>query len=202
MGPALHFGRGAAPIRRDASYSRGRGNEVAALWRPAARSATIELTTAKEEERVRGTLVCGVNDSDDGRSALELAVALSERLGLRLVLAHISDGIAPVAGDGDGEESVSMKANREGAARLLARLAAEYGVADRAERRSGSGDAAALIGQIAAEEAADLIVVGARRSGRLRRGLESRLAEQLASETPVPVLIAPPRARRPGRMVA
>ena len=95
-----------------------------------------------------------------------------------------------------------MKANREGAARLLARLAAEYGVADRAERRSGSGDAAALIGQIAAEEAADLIVVGSSLRGRLRRGLESRLAEQLASETPVPVLIAPPQARRPGKMAA
>jgi nucleotide-binding universal stress UspA family protein len=155
---------------------------------------------------MHGTLVCGVNESDDGRSALEMAVALSERLGLRLVLAYISDGIAPVAGDGDGdrdgEESVSMKADREGAARLLARLSAEYGVADRAERRSGSGDAATLIGQIAAEEAADLIVVGARLRGRLRRGLESRLAEQLANETPVPVLIAPPRARRPGRMAA
>jgi nucleotide-binding universal stress UspA family protein len=147
---------------------------------------------------VRGTLVCAVNDSDDGRRALELAVVLSKRLGLRLVLAHISDGIAPVAGDGDGEESVSMKANREGAARLLARLTAEYGIADRAERRSGSGDAAALIGQIAAEEAADLIVVGSRLRGRLRRGLESRLAEQLASETPVPVLIAPPRTPRSG----
>ena len=155
---------------------------------------------------MHGTLVCGVNESDDGRSALEMAVTLSERLGLRLVLAYISDGIAPVAGDGDGdrdgEESVSMKADREGAARLLARLSAEYGVADRAERRSGSGDAATLIGQIAAEEAADLIVVGARLRGRLRRGLESRLAEQLANETPVPVLIAPPRARRPGRMAA
>jgi nucleotide-binding universal stress UspA family protein len=129
-----------------------------------------------------------------------MAVDLSERLGLRLVLAHIWDGIAPVSGDGD--ESVSMKADREGSARLLARLAGEYGVADRAERRSESGDAAALIGQIAAEEAADLIVVGARASGRLRPGLRSRLAERLASETPVPVLIAPPRARRPERMVA
>jgi nucleotide-binding universal stress UspA family protein len=79
-----------------------------------------------------------------------------------------------------------MKASREGAARLLARLAAEYGVTNRAERRSGSGDAAALIGQIAAEEAADLIVVGSSLRGRLRRGLESRLGEQLASETPVP----------------
>ena len=142
-----------------------------------------------------GTLVCGVNDQDDGRRALELAVELSERLGLRLVLAHARDGIQPAAGDGDGAESVSMRADREGAARVLARLAAEYGVAESAERRSGAGDAAALIGQIAAEEAADLIVVGARTRGRFRRGLESPLAEQLASETPVPVLVAPPRGR-------
>jgi nucleotide-binding universal stress UspA family protein len=152
---------------------------------------------------MRGTLVCGVNNDADGRAALEMGVELSDRLGLRLVLTYASDGIGPVAGNGadEGAESVSMKANREGAARLLARLAAEHGVADRAERRFGTGDAAALIGQIAAEEAADLIVVGARRRGRLRRGLDSRLAEQLGSETPVPVLIAPSRGGgKNGRM--
>jgi nucleotide-binding universal stress UspA family protein len=148
---------------------------------------------------LRGTLVCGVDDNDGGRAALEMAVELSERLGLRLVLAHARDGIGAIAADADGAESVSMKADREGGARLLARLAAEYGVADSAERRSGTGDAAGLIGQIAAEEAADLIIVGARTRGRLRRGLESRLAEQLGSETPVPVLIAPARSRS-GRM--
>lgn len=146
---------------------------------------------------MRGTLVCVVTDGDDGRSALETAVELTERLGLRLVLAHASDGIGPLVegGDENGAESVSMRANREGAARLLARLAAEYGVAESAERRSGTGDVAALIGQIAAEEAADLIVVGARERGRLRRGMESRLAGQLGSETSVPVVIAPPRSR-------
>jgi len=148
---------------------------------------------------VRGTLVCGVSDYDDGRQALEMAVELSERLGLRLVLAHASNGIGSLGGDLDGAESVSMQANREGSTHLLARLATEYGVADRAERRSGTGDAAVVIGQIAAEEAADLIVIGARKRGVLRRALGSRLAEQLASETPVPTLIAPPR-RRMGRM--
>jgi hypothetical protein len=104
---------------------------------------------------MHGTLVCAVNDSDDGRTALEMAVELSERLGLRLVLAYVSDGIGPLTenGDEEGAESVSMNANREGAARLLARLAAEHGVANRAERRFGTGDAAVLIGQIAAEEA-------------------------------------------------
>ena len=63
--------------------------------------------------------------------------------------------------------------------------------ADHAEQRWGAGDAAAVIGRIAAEEAADLIVVGARVRGRFRHGRDSRLADQLGSETPVPVLIAP-----------
>jgi nucleotide-binding universal stress UspA family protein len=151
---------------------------------------------------MRGTLVCGVDDSGDARRALETAVGLSDRLGLRLVLAHVRVGIEPIAVNGDGAESVSMKASREGAARLLARLAVEYGVADRAETRFGTGDAAMVIGQIAAEEAADLIVVGSRARGWLRRGFDSRLAEQLGSETPVPVLVVPPDGRRTGTMAA
>ena len=146
---------------------------------------------------MRGTLVCGLSDKDDAHNALEMAVDLSDRLGLRLVLAYARDGISATEGGLDDAESVSMKANREGAARVLARLSAEYGVADSAEHRSGTGDAATLIGRIAAEEAADVIVVGSQTRGRFRRGLESRLAEQLQAETPVPVLIAPPR-RRPG----
>jgi nucleotide-binding universal stress UspA family protein len=150
---------------------------------------------------MRGTLVCAVSDTDEGRGALETAVEVSDRLGLRLVLAHVAEGIAPIDGSGDDAESVTMKDNREGAARTVARLAAEYGVADTAERRSSIGDPAALVGQIAAEEAADLIVVGARLRGRLRRGLESRLAEQLDSETSVPILIAPPPTRRARKMV-
>ena len=53
-----------------------------------------------------------------------------------------------------------MAANREGARRTLARLAAEYGVSETAERREAVGDEAAQLAQIAAEEAADLILVG------------------------------------------
>jgi nucleotide-binding universal stress UspA family protein len=148
---------------------------------------------------MRGTIVCGVTDSDEGRGALEVAAELSERLDLRLVLAHVADGIAPLAVNGEGSKSVATRADREGAARFVARMAAEHGVAGSAEQRSAVGDPAALLGQIAAEEAADLIVVGSRARGRLRRGLESRLARQLETETPVPVVIAPPRMRRTGK---
>ena len=146
---------------------------------------------------MRGTMVCSVSDTEEGRSALELAAGLSKRLGLRLVLAHVASGITL---NDDDSESVSMKASREGATRLLDRLAAEYGVSA-AERRHAVGDEAARLGQIAAEEAADLILVGSRPRGRLRRGLVSKLADQLETETPVPVVIAPPRARA-GRLAA
>ena len=146
---------------------------------------------------MRGTMICGVTDAEEGRGALKMAVELSERLGLRLVLAHVAEGIGRVDGEGDDDEdeSVTMKANREGAARLVAELAAENGLGESVERRWAVGDPAELLGQIAAEEAADLILVGARSRGRLRRGLESRLADQLECETPLPVLIAPPPAR-------
>jgi nucleotide-binding universal stress UspA family protein len=149
-----------------------------------------------------GTILCAVTDTDEGRRALATAAELTERLRLRLVLAHVAEGIPTGNGQVEGGESVTMKGDREGAARLLTRLAAEYAVTDRAERRVAVGDAPSLLGQIAAEEAADLIVVGARTRGRLRRGLESRLADELETETPVPVLIAPSRLRQARKTMA
>jgi nucleotide-binding universal stress UspA family protein len=146
-----------------------------------------------------GTIVCGVMDSEAGRRALAVAAELSERLSLRLVLAHVADCIAPLDVSDEGSESVISRAGREGAARLVARLAAEGGVARSAEQRSAVGDPAALLAQIAAEEGADMIVIGSRARGRLRRGLESALARQLETSTSVPVLIAPPRTRRAGK---
>ena len=141
---------------------------------------------------MRGTIVCGVTDSDDGHAALELGVKLSRRLGLRLVLAHVAEGFAPLDGDGEDNESVTMKGNRRGGELFLTRLAREHGVGETAECRVAVGEPALLVGQIAAEEAADVIVVGSRARRWPGRGIESRLAERLESETPVPILIAPP----------
>jgi nucleotide-binding universal stress UspA family protein len=146
---------------------------------------------------MRGTLVCAITEGDESVNALELGADLSTRLGLRLVVAYAIDGIAAL-GSTDGMESVSMKGDRQGAERRLARLVEDHGLDD-VERRIAIGEPAALLSEIAAEEAADLIVVGSRARGRLRRRLESRLARQLEDQTPVPVLIAPPRTRRAGK---
>ena len=142
---------------------------------------------------MRGTLVCAVTDGADNDDAVEQAIALSERLGLRLALAHVADGISAL---GHVDESLTMKADRQAAEQRLEELAREHDLEQTAERRVAVGDPATLLGRIASEEAADVIVVGARTRGWMRRSLESRLAEELESETHVPVLIAPPRARR------
>jgi nucleotide-binding universal stress UspA family protein len=138
---------------------------------------------------MRGTILCWVNDSAHGRAALTTAAELSDRLKLRLVLAHVADGVDGASTD----ETLAWTRQREGADRLVARLAAEHGLSDRIERRSAVGDPAALLGQMAAEEAADLIVVGVPAGRRLRRSSEGRLVEHLESATTVPVLIAPLR---------
>jgi nucleotide-binding universal stress UspA family protein len=145
-----------------------------------------------EGGKMRGTLLCAVSDGEESADALELSAQLSDRLGLRLVLAHAVDGINGIDDEG---ESLTMNANREGAERRLAKLAETLCLTERAERRVGVGEPAALLGQIAAEEAADVIVVGAPARG-WRKRLEGRLASELGTETRVPVLIAPPRTRR------
>ena len=40
-----------------------------------------------------GTIVCAVSESSEARSAVELATALRARLGLRLVLVSVVDGV-------------------------------------------------------------------------------------------------------------
>jgi len=144
---------------------------------------------------MHGTLICVVTESAENDDAVSQAVAISERLGLRLVLTHVVDGIS--LGNGNREESITMKGDRAAAERRLAELARDHGIDESAQRRVAVGDSATLVGQIASEEAADVIVVGARTRGWGRRGLESRLAQELETETPVPVLIAPPRSAPP-----
>ena len=135
---------------------------------------------------MRGTIVCGIVDSDEGRGAVAVAVDLCDRLGLRLVLAHVTQG----AGSG----------GRATGPDLLARVAAEHGVTSTAERREAYGDAATRLGEIAAEEAADLILVGARTRRRWRSRLQSNVGKELEAETAIPVLIASPARTRGARV--
>ena len=119
-----------------------------------------------------GTIVCDVTDPLAGRSAAEFAAALAARLELRVVLVHV------------GVE----------AERRLEALARS--VASDAETRVAVGDHAEALARVAAEEGADLVVVGARPAGLGGRNLRWTLARELEAATPVPVVVAPPSTRK------
>ena len=119
-----------------------------------------------------GTIVCDVTDPLAGRSAADFAAALGARLGLRVVLVHV------------GSE----------AERRLEAVA--RGVGRETETRVAAGDHAEALARVAAEEGADLVVVGARPAGLGGRNLRWALARELEAATPVPVLVAPPSTRK------
>jgi nucleotide-binding universal stress UspA family protein len=139
-----------------------------------------------------GTILCGVNESAGARSAARVAGALSKRLELRLVLVHVADAFTVADGSAGNDESVMTMQARSGGKRLLDQLTAEQDLIG-AEQRIEVGDPAERLAQVAAEERAALIVVGARaRRRRWRPTLRSDLSRDIARVTPCPVFVVPP----------
>jgi nucleotide-binding universal stress UspA family protein len=136
-----------------------------------------------------GTIVCDVTDRPAGQSAAEFAGALGARLGLRLVLVYVVSGLPPVA-----RESVTGRQDRTGAERTLEAIARDLG--HDAETRLVEGEHAEALARVAAEEGADLVLVGGRAAGMGGRSLRWKLARELEAATPVPVLVAPPSTRK------
>ena len=136
-----------------------------------------------------GTIVCGVRESLDGSSAAELACALGARLGLRLVLVHVVDGVRPGT-----ERSWSARRRRTSGEHILNAVALEIGTPT--EKRVLFGDRAEGLAQVAAEEGADLIILGSRSTGLGGRRLRCTLAGELEAATAVPVVVAPPSTRK------
>jgi nucleotide-binding universal stress UspA family protein len=141
-----------------------------------------------DEARMRGTIVSDVTDPE-GRNAAAFAHALGARLGLRVVLAFVVDGA--VAGT---HESLTGRQRQHGASSTLTAIASELG--DGVETRLVAGDRVEALARVAAEEGADLVIVGARAVGLGGRNLRCRFVRDLEAETAVPVLVAPPSTRR------
>jgi nucleotide-binding universal stress UspA family protein len=114
---------------------------------------------------MNGTIVCVADASEGAIAARHVARLLADRFDARVVLVTIDDEpVVDEARNGYDEE-----------------------------HRSAFGDPAESVAIIAADEAADLIVVGAR-GGRLGRTLSSSLARELAQTAPCPVVVVPPEA--------
>ena len=139
-----------------------------------------------------GTVLCGVNDSAGARNAARVAGAISKQLELRLVLVHVTDAFTLADGSAGNHESVTTIQARSGGKRLLDQLTAEQDLRG-AEQRIEVGDPAERLAQVAAEERAALILVGAREQRRRwRPTLRSDFSRELAHVTPCPVIVVPP----------
>jgi nucleotide-binding universal stress UspA family protein len=142
-------------------------------------------------EAVLQTIVCAVDESPGAAEAIAVAATLSERLGLRLVLAHVADGYRRT----NGADIGGVQEYREGQ-RLLERIARKHSLESAADRRAEVGDRASELSRIAGEEAAVVIVMGSRGRYRRGRGQLSRLSTELRSTAPCPVVVVPPRRWR------
>jgi nucleotide-binding universal stress UspA family protein len=116
------------------------------------------------------------------------------------VLVHVADAFTVADGSAGNDESVTTMQARSGGKRLLDQLTAEQDLIG-AEQRIEVGDPAERLAQVAAEERAALIVVGARaRRRRWRPTLRSDLSRDIARVTPCPVFVVPPASTdRPSR---
>jgi nucleotide-binding universal stress UspA family protein len=105
------------------------------------------------------------------------------------VLVHVVDGV-PVG----TQESLTARQRQAGAERVLDEIAQDVG--DGTETRIMLGNRAEALAQVAAEEGADLVVIGSRPAGFGNRKLRSTLARELEAVTPIPVVVAPPATRK------
>src|SRR3954465_7707811 len=109
-----------------------------------------------------GTIICDVTEAVAGRSAAEFAGALAARLDLRLVLVYVL-----TAAPNGADERVTARQERTGAEQTLDEIAREIG--HDAELRLVVGEHAEAVARVAAEEGADLVVVGGRPAGLATR---------------------------------
>jgi nucleotide-binding universal stress UspA family protein len=141
------------------------------------------------------SIVCGVDGSPDSQTAIGVAARLAERLGARLVLAHVVEvALVPYAaiGGAGGIAPPPMipplrEEQEEAGARLLERIAVAVGLGD-AEQRVAVGLPAERLADLADDEDAELIVVGSRGRGRFL----GSVSNSLVGVARCPVLIVPP----------
>jgi nucleotide-binding universal stress UspA family protein len=146
------------------------------------------------------SIVCGVDESADSQAAIGVAASLAERLGARLVLAHVVEvALVPYAAAGSGGIApppmipALRDEQEEAGARLLEGIAAAIGLDD-AEQRVVVGFPAERLADLADDEDAELIVVGSRGRGRFKAAFLGSVSNSLVGVARCPVLIVPPGA--------
>ncbi len=160
------------------------------------------LTVCHEEGRTWDApglvkrILCATDFSEPAREAMVLALALAEKGGSEVTLLHVIDALP------DAEEHVYYavpeiaplrKALEEQAwPRLQAAIPEVLLSSIKVEKRLATGRAHEKIIEIAAEQRADLIVLGTRGHGPLSRILFGSTSQRVVREATCPVVTVPP----------
>jgi nucleotide-binding universal stress UspA family protein len=149
--------------------------------------ADAQLSPTFRSEAVMPTIVCAVDESPGAAEAIAVAVDLSKRLGLRLVLAHVVEGDRRTTGADPNGVGAHITGQR-----VLEQVTRKHNLESATDRRAEAGDRARELSRIASEEAAAVIVIGSRGRHHRRPGRLSRLSAELRSTAPCPVVVVPP----------
>ena len=135
----------------------------------------------------RKTILYATDFSAEARPAFEVACALADEGGGRLVILHVERPPLATLGGTAGVPPLPNEYDRE---RLWQELQAiqTARASITVEHRLEYGDPAAVILKVAEEIAADLIVMGTHGRTGLRRLLMGSMAEQVVRKAPCPVL--------------
>lgn len=141
-----------------------------------------------------GSIICGIDGSNESRVALRIAARLSRQLGLRLVVAHVAQpavfassyGSLPIV-------ETPADADLQAAEELLERFALDEELAH-ATMRPLCGLPSERLADLADEEDAELIVVGSRGRGAFKAAFLGSVSTDLIGVARCPVLVVPPGA--------
>jgi nucleotide-binding universal stress UspA family protein len=134
-------------------------------------------------------VVCGVDDSPGGRQAIAVATAFADVLGADLLPVHVlSDEPSFPYGDSGARER-ERRAAIHAVEQVVGQgaLQAEH----RGELRSEIGRPAERLAAVARERGAEMLVVGSRGRGALKRALLGSVTAELLGSAPCPVLAVP-----------
>jgi nucleotide-binding universal stress UspA family protein len=133
----------------------------------------------------RKILLC-YDGSAEAERALERAVEIATVVPSRVTVVSVAEPIYPVAVLADLVDPAETEAHRrllDDAVRTLRARGVEAGTVEPA------GDTADLIVEMARQEAADLIVVGCRHRGLIRRLLFGSVSAEVVANAPCDVLV-------------
>jgi nucleotide-binding universal stress UspA family protein len=148
--------------------------EDSAATGDSARECLTRTLMAPDEER-RPAIVCGVDDSNEARRALDATVDLAQRLDVRPVIVRV--GQAPMLYERESAELVAW--------------AAGSNPPQDAEYKIVYGMPAESLVHAANEIGATLIVVGSRARGRIAAALRGSASADVIARSACPVLVVP-----------